>query len=152
MKYGYYDNENKEYVITRPDTPAPWMNYLGNGQFSSIISNNAGGLIFDRDPGSFRITRYNFNNIPSDRPGRYLYFKDTENGEVWSPTWQPVKAPLDFYETRHGMGYTKIAAKKNGINSEITYFIPQGAHYEVWAVKIKNCSETSNKLKLFSYI
>lgn len=152
MKYGYYDNENKEYVITRPDTPAPWMNYLGNGQFSSIISNNAGGLIFDRDPGSFRITRYNFNNIPSDRPGRYLYFKDTENGEVWSPTWQPVKAPLDFYETRHGMGYTKIAAKKNDICSEITYFIPQGAQYEVWAVKIKNCSETSKKLKIFSYI
>lgn len=91
MNFGYYDNDNREYVITRPDTPTPWLNYLGNGGFSGIISNTAGGLVFDRDPGNFRITRYNFNRIPYDRPGRYLYFKDMDSGAVWSPTWQPCK-------------------------------------------------------------
>ena len=152
MEYGYFDNKNREYVITRPDTPAPWMNYLGNGQFSSIISNNAGGLIFDRDPGSFRITRYNFNNVPQDRPGRYLYFKDTKSGEVWSPTWQPVRKKLDFYEARHGMGYTTISAEKDGVKSEICYYIPKGTHYELWSVKLKNNSNEKKTLKIFSYI
>lgn len=152
MNYGFYDNQNREYVITRPDTPAPWMNYLGNGQFSSVISNNAGGLLFDRDPGSFRITRYNFSNVAQDRPGRYLYFKDENTGAVWSPTWQPVQKKLDFYESRHGMGYTKICAEYEGVKSEITYYIPKGAHYELWSARVKNTTDKDISLKVFSYI
>ena len=140
MNFGYYDNDNREYVITRPDTPTPWLNYLGNGGFSGIISNTAGGLVFDRDPGNFRITRYNFNRIPYDRPGRYLYFKDMDSGAVWSPTWQPVQAELDNYSCRHGMGYTRISSEKDGIQSDITYFIPEGKQYEIWKGTIKNTS------------
>ncbi|MFR5073305.1 MAG: hypothetical protein ACLTDS_14790 [Bianqueaceae bacterium] len=151
MKYGYYDNDNREYVITRPDTPTPWLNYLGDGGFSGIISNTAGGLVFDRDPETF-ITRYNFNRIPYDRPGRYLYFKDMGSGAVWSPTWQPVQAELDSYSCRHGMGYTRISSEKDGIQSEITYFIPEGKQYEIWKGTVKNTSATVKNLKLFSYV
>ena len=152
MNYGYYDNENREYVITRPDTPTPWMNYLGNGGFSGMISNTAGGLVFDRDPGNFRITRYNFNRIPYDRPGRYLYFKDTDSGTVWSPSWQPVQTPLDEYSCRHGMGYTTISAKKEGVSSSVTYFIPEGKQYEVWKATVKNETDQVKNIKLFSYV
>lgn len=152
MKYGYYDNENREYVITRPDTPAPWLNYLGNGQFSGIITNTSGGLIFNKDAGNHRITRYNFNNIPWDRPGRYLYLKDMESGEYWSPTWQPVMKDLEFYECRHGMGYTKISGTYEKVATDITYFIPNGKNYEVWKVKIKNKDNKPKNLKIFSYI
>lgn len=152
MKFGYYDNENREYVITRPDTPAPWLNYLGNGQFSGIITNTAGGLIFNKDAGHHRITRYNFNNIPWDRPGRYLYFKDMNTNEYWSPTWQPVMKDLDKYECRHGMGYTTIKALYNQVSSSITYFIPNNKNYEVWKIKVKNNSNTGKNLRVFSYI
>ncbi len=152
MNFGYYDNDNREYVITRPDTPTPWLNYLGNGGFSGIISNTAGGLVFDRDPGNFRITRYNFNRIPYDRPGRYLYFKDMDSGAVWSPTWQPVQAELDNYSCRHGMGYTRISSEKDGIQSDITYFIPEGKQYEIWKGTIKNTSGSAKNMKLFSYV
>ena len=152
MTYGYFDNANKEYVITRPDTPSPWINYLGSGRFSGIISNNAGGLTFDSDPGSFRITRYNFNHLPVDRPGRYLYFKDMESGCTWSPTWQPLRKALDFYETRHGMGYTTISARKNGIESAITYFIPLDAQFEIWSARVKNTGDRPVQLKIFSYV
>ncbi len=152
MNYGYYDNENREYVITRPDTPTPWMNYLGNGGFSGMISNTAGGLVFDRDPGNFRITRYNFNKIPYDRPGRYLYFKDTDSGTVWSPSWQPVQTSLDEYSCRHGMGYTTISAKKEGVSSSVTYFIPEGKQYEVWKATIRNETDRVKNIKIFSYV
>lgn len=152
MSYGYFDNKNFEYVITRPDTPAPWVNFLGTGKFSSMISNTAGGMIFDSDPLTFRMTRYNFNNLPIDRPGRYLYIKDMDSGEYWSPTWQPLKVDLDKYEARHGMGYTKISSLKNNVSTEITYFIPMDSHHEIWCAKIKNDGDKELNLKLFSYI
>ena len=152
MNYGYFDNQNKEYVITRPDTPTPWMNYLGNGGFSGMISNNAGGLLFDGDPGNRRLTRYKYNSLPVDRPGRYLYIRDMETGEYWSATWQPVMKPYEFYECRHGLGYTTIKTQTSGIETEITYYIPEGKKYEIWNTRITNKSGKPRKLKLFSYI
>ena len=101
--YGYYDESNREYVITRPDTPTPWINYLGEGRYGGIISNTAGGYSFDRDPRNRRVTRYRYNAIPMDQPGRYIYLRDQDSGEFWSPTWQPTVAKkLDAYECRHG--------------------------------------------------
>ena len=152
MKYGFYDNKNREYVITRPDTPAPWLNYLGNGKFSGIITNTAGGLIFNKDSGNHRITRYRFNSIPWDRPGRYLYLRDTDSGEYWSASWQPVMKELDSYECRHGHGYTKIKGAYNGITSNTTYFIPLDKDYEVWKVTLKNDTDKPRNLRAFTYI
>ena len=152
MRYGYFDNEAKEYVITRPDTPTPWINYLGDGTFSGIISNNAGGLLFDGDPGNRRLTRYRYNTLPMDRPGRYLYIRDMETGEYWSPTWQPVLKELDFYECRHGLGYTVIKSSYRGIETEIKYYIPEGKSYEIWNCTLKNTTARPRKLKLFSYM
>jgi cellobiose phosphorylase len=152
MNYGYFDIENKEYVIIRPDTPTPWMNYLGNGAFSGMISNNAGGLLFDRDPGNRRLTRYKYNSLPVDRPGRYLYVRDMETGEYWSATWQPVMKPYEFYECRHGLGYTTIKTQTSGIETEITYYIPEGKDYEIWNARIFNKSGRPRTLKLFSYV
>lgn len=152
MNYGYFDVENKEYVITRPDTPTPWMNYLGSGGFGGLISNNAGGLLFDGDPGKKRITRYRYNNLPMDRPGRYLYIKDMKTGEYWSPTWQPVMKKLNFYECRHGLSYTVIKSGYKGIETEIKYYIPDGKSYEIWDFKIKNTNNENYNLKLFPYV
>lgn len=152
MEYGYFDNQNQEYVITRPDTPTPWMNYLGRGKFSGIISNTAGGLCFDGDPSNRRITRYKYNNLPIDRPGRYLYVRDQDTGKYWSPTWQPVMAPLTFYECRHGMGYTRISGSYEGIDTSILYTIPLDASYEVWRVEMKNSTDRVRTLRLFSYV
>lgn len=152
MKYGFYDNEKREYVITRPDTPAPWMNYLGNGGFSGIISNTGGGLIFNRDSSNFRITRYRFNQVPWDRPGRYLYLRDMVDGEYWSPTWQPVQKRLDDYECRHGYGYTTICSSYREIRSSIRYFIPLNKNYELWKVSLTNQSNETRKLRAFTYL
>ncbi len=152
MNYGYFDNEKREYVITRPDTPAPWLNYLGNGGFSGIISNTAGGLIFNKDSGNHRITRYRFNSIPSDRPGRYIYLRDMADGEYWSPSWQPVMKDLDKYECRHGLGYTNIQSQYKGISSSVTYFIPLGKNYELWRVNLKNEGSEAKKLRVFTYL
>ncbi|MCX8183922.1 MAG: hypothetical protein N3F08_05855, partial [Crenarchaeota archaeon] len=102
--YGYFDKETGEYVITRPDTPTPWINYLGQGGYGGIISNTAGGFSFDRDPRNRRVTRYRYNAVPTDQPGHYIYLRDEETGEFWSPTWQPVKKDLEWYECRHGAG------------------------------------------------
>ena len=106
MSYGYFDDEQKEYVITRPDTPLPWINYLGTENFFGIISNTAGGYCFYQDARLRRLTRYRYNNIPMDSNGRYLYIKDGDS--VWNPMWKPMRVPLDQYECRHGLGYTKI--------------------------------------------
>ena len=152
MKFGYFDDKNKEYVITRPDTPTPWFNYLGNGGLSAIISNNAGGLVFDGDPCKKRVTRYKYNQLPADRQGHFLYLRDMETGEYWSPTWQPVLKDLDFYECRHGLGYTVIKSSYKGIEAEITYFIPSGKKYANWQGKITNKSGKPRKIKMFSYM
>lgn len=152
MRYGYFDNEAREYVITRPDTPAPWINYLGNGGYSAIISNCAGGLSFHKDACYRRITRYRFSGVPMDRPGKYIYIRDMDSGEYWSPSWQPAGKSLDEYECRHGMGYTKIKGAYSGISAEVTYFIPLGRDYELWVMKISNHSGRKRNLKVFSYV
>jgi glycosyltransferase 36 len=152
MNYGYFDDKNKEYVITRPDTPSPWMNYLGNGKFSGMISNNAGGLVFDSDPGSHRITKYNHSGVPMDRPGHYLYLRDMDSGEYWSASWQPVMRDMQEYECRHGMGYTTIKGKYADISSRVTYFIPDGKNYEVWKAAVRNDSDRPRTLRTFSYM
>ncbi len=149
-KFGYFDDVNKEYVITDPKTPYPWINYLGTQEFFSLISNTAGGYHFYKDARLRRITRYRYNNVPVDMGGRYFYINDGEC--VWSPGWSPVKTELDAYSCRHGMGYTIIKGEKNGIETEITFFVPQNFNGEVQKVIIKNKSDSQKSFKLFSFI
>ena len=149
-KYGYFDDENREYVITDPATPYPWINYLGNTDFFSLISNTAGGYIFYKDAKYRRITRYRYNHIPIDDGGRYFYIKDGDT--LWNPGWKPVKTELDFYETRHGLNYTKITGEKNGIKAETLYFVPIDAWAEVQKVTITNTGKQTKTIKLFSYV
>jgi cellobiose phosphorylase len=152
MNYGYFDNEPREYVITRPDTPSPWINFLGNGEYGGFISNNAGGMSYHKDPNSRRITRYKYNNLPFDRPGRYIYLRDMETDEYWSPSWQPVMKKLDEYECRHGLGYTIIKGVYSGIEAHTTYFVPVGKDYEIWKMRIKNNTSKERHLKVFTYV
>lgn len=161
MKYGRFDDKSREFVITRPDTPTPWINYLGCDEYCALMSNTAGGYSFHRDPKDRRITRYRYNNVPVDRPGRYIYIRDTKYGNYWSATWQPVIKPYTKYEVRstkygyecrHGMGYTVIKSKYQDISTETTYFVPLGENCEFWALKIKNNSKKPRKLKLFTYL
>ncbi len=148
-KFGHFDDINKEYVIENPRTPYPWINYLGNQGFFSLISNTAGGYCFYKDARLRRITRYRYNNVPIDMGGRYFYIND--NGTIWSPGWSPVKTELDEYECRHGMGYTIIKGKKNGISTEVTFFVPQNYNGEVQSLVIKNEGSEAKTLKLFSF-
>lgn len=150
MKYGHFDDLNKEYVITDPKTPYPWINYLGTQEFFSLISNTAGGYHFFKDARLRRITRYRYNNVPVDVGGRYFYLKDGDT--IWSPGWSPVKCELDSYCCRHGMGYTVIKGEKNGVSAEVTFFVPQDFNGEVQKVIIKNNSDSRKSLKLFSFI
>lgn len=150
MKFGFFDDKNREYVITRPQTPWPWINYLGNNDFFSLISNTAGGYSFFKDPRFRRITRFRYNNVPIDDNGKYFYIND--NGIIWSPGWKPVKTELDFYECRHGLGYTKITGIKNHLSAEVTYFVPLGVSAEIHQVKLKNQGTTKKNFKLFSFV
>ena len=150
MKFGFFDDANKEYVITSPKTPYPWINYLGTQDFFSLISNTAGGYSFYKDARLRRITRYRYNNVPVDMGGRYFYIKDGET--VWSPGWSPVKTTLDEYECRHGMGYTKITGKKNDVKTEVTFFVPQNYTGEVQNFVITNEGSAAKTLKLFSFV
>lgn len=160
MKYGHFDDKNKEFVITRPDTPTPWINYLGCDEYCALMSNTAGGYSFHRDPKDKRISRFRYNNVPVDRPGRYIYLRDQASGDYWSATWQPVLRPQTAdrrpqaykYECRHGMGYTVIKSKYNNISTEATYFVPLGENLEFWALKVKNDSKKTRNIKLFTYL
>ena len=129
MKYGSFDDANREYVINNPKTPYPWINYLGNEDFFSLTSNTGGGYTFYKDAKFRRLTRYRYNNVPVDDGGKYFYIKDGDT--IWSPTWKPVKTELDFYECRHGMSYTKFIGTKNGIQTEVLQFIPLGFWGEI---------------------
>ncbi len=149
MKYGHFDDENREYVISNPRTPWPWINYLGNEDFFSLISNSAGGYTFYKDAKFRRITRYRYNNVPMDSGGRYFYINDGEN--IWSPGWKPCKTELDSYECRHGMNYTNIKGEKNGIIANVLYFVPLKTWAEVQKLTLTNSSEKTRKLKLFSF-
>ncbi len=150
MKFGYFDDVNKEYVITSPRTPYPWINYLGTQGFFSLISNTAGGYSFYKDARLRRITRYRYNNVPVDLGGRYFYIND--GGHVWNPGWSPVKTELDAYECRHGMGYTIIKGESKGVEAKVTFFVPQDFNGEIQKVTITNKSGGFKKIKLFSFL
>lgn len=152
MQYGHFDDQQREYVITRADTPLPWINYLGSEAFFGLISNTAGGYSFYRDARLRRITRYRYNNVPPDSNGRYLYLRDDASGEFWSPTWQPTRVDLDEYTCRHGLGYTRIASQRAGIGFEALYFVPLGESLEIWQVEIANQRAEAAHLSLFSFI
>ena len=153
MNYGHFDLENKEYVITRPDTPSAWANYLGSPEYGAIISNNAGGYSFVKSGANGRVIRYRFNAVPNDQPGRYVYIKDAEDNDFWSASWAPVCKPLDSYksECRHGTAYTVITSEYKKIKSEVTYYVPMDATYEVWAAKITNTDTKPRKLSVTGY-
>ncbi len=150
MKYGYFDDKNKEYVITTPKTPYPWINYLGSENFFSMVSNTAGGYCFYKDARLRRILRYRYNDVPVDSCGRYFYIND--GGTVWSPSWKPVKTPLDSYECRHGLGYTRITGEKNGVSASELMFVPVGYNAEIHKITVENKSDAAKSLKLFSYV
>src|SRR4030065_1647516 len=154
MKYGYFDDEQREYVITRPDTPLPWINYLGCENYFGIISNTAGGYSFYKDARLRRLTRYRYHNAPLEAGGRYIYLRDNDRSTegkpcFWSPTWQPVQAPLDTYECRHGLGYTVIRSKLMDIEAQIRYFVPLGENLEIWELTLTNLRQTVAQLSIF---
>jgi len=151
MKYGYFDSKMREYVIDKPDTPAPWANYLGSPAYGAIISNNAGGYSFVKSGAAGRIIRYRFNE--QDKPGRYIYLRDDEDKDYWSASWQPVGKPLDQYKStcRHGTGYTIIEAEYKNIQSQALYYVPHGADYEVWKLKVTNKGSKARKISCFGY-
>ena len=149
MKFGHFDDKNREYVITNPQTPWPWINYLGNEDFFSLISNTAGGYSFYKDAKFRRLTRYRYNNVPMDSGGRYFYIKDEET--TWSPGWKPCKTPLDKYECRHGMNYTSIEGVKNGVSAKVLFFVPLKTWAEVQKLTLTNNSSEVKKLKIFSF-
>jgi cellobiose phosphorylase len=150
MQYGYFDDKNREYVITRPDTPLPWINYLGCQAYFGIISNTAGGYSFYRDARLRRITRYRYNNVPFDFGGRYLYLRDDEAGDSWSPSWQPTGGELEQYSCRHGMGYTTIGSRRRGITASTRYFVPMDENLEIWRLTLTNGRLTPAALSVFS--
>ncbi len=149
-QYGYFDDRTREYVITRPDTPLPWLNYLGSEEFFGLCTNTAGGYSFWKDAKLRRLTRYRYNNVPMDLGGRYLYIKD--GSDVWNPGWKPVKTALDFYECRHGLGYTKIKSVKNSVEVELLMFVPPGETCEVWQLTVHNKGSSAKSLSVFSFV
>jgi len=153
MRYGHFDDEAKEYVITRPDTPLSWSNYLGSTEYGAIVTNNAGGYGFYRSGARGRFLRLRFNAVPMDQPGRYFYLRDRESADYWTASWQPVGKPLDDYESvcRHGTAYTVIASRYAGIATETTYFVPLGQAFEYWRLKVTNESDRPRRLSVFSF-
>ncbi len=152
MKYGYFDDENREYVITQPDTPLPWINYLGSQAYFGLISNTAGGYSFYRDARLRRITRYRYNNVPLDYGGRYIYLRDADSGAYWSPSWQPTRRDLENYTCRHGMGYSTIGATFQGIEARTRYFVPLNQNLEIWQLTVTNHRAAPATLSIFSCI
>ena len=138
MKFGHFDDLNKEYVITAPDTPLPWINYLGNEDFFTILSNTCGGYSFYRDARLRRLTRYRYNNCPLDSEGFHIYIKDGDL--IWNPGWQPVKTPLDSYCCRHGLGYSVISGEKNGLSAKQEFIVPMGNNCLLMRVTCENKS------------
>ena len=147
--FGHFDDASREYVITRPDTPWPWINYLGTEDFFSLISNTAGGYCFYKDAKFRRILRYRYNGVPMDDGGRYYYIKD--GNTVWNPGWKPCKTPLDSYECRHGMGYTRITSIKDGLKADVLFFVPLGHPCEVHRVRLTNTGPVPKHIQLYSF-
>lgn len=150
MKFGYFDDQNKEYVITTPQTPLPWINYLGCNEFFSLISNTCGGYSFYKDAKLLRLTRYRYNDVPGDTNGKYFYIKDESS--VWNPGWQPTKTDLDSYECRHGIGYSRFTASKNGVEADLLTFVPMNDPCELSSLTLTNRSAAKKELTLFSYV
>ena len=150
MKFGYFDDVNQEYVITTPKTPLPWINYLGCNEFFSLISNTCGGYTFYKDAKLLRLTRYRYNNVPTDMGGKYFYIKD--GGTVWNPGWQPVKTELDSYECRHGMGYSRFTSTKDKVKADLLTFVPMNDNCEISRLTLENTGSEPKELKVFSYV
>ena len=150
MKFGYFDDANKEYVITTPKTPLPWINYLGCNEFFSLISNTCGGYTFYKDAKLLRLTRYRYNDVPNDINGKYFYIKDGDT--VWNPGWKPTQTELDSYECRHGIGYSRFTGAKNGVEASVLTFVPMNDNCEISQVKLTNNSAETKNLSLFSYV
>ena len=150
MAYGHFDDAAREFVITRPDTPSPWINYLGSETFFTLMSNTSGGYSFYKDARLLRITRYRYNNVPLDEGGLYFYIRD--NGTVWNPGWRPMKTPLDHYECRHGLGYTKITGEKNGLSCTQVSLVPRGEDALVTKLTLKNTSNAEKDVSVFSFV
>jgi N,N'-diacetylchitobiose phosphorylase len=154
MQFGSFDDRHKEYVITSPDTPKPWTNYLGSPEYGGIITNNAGGYSLYRSGALGRFIRFRFNSVPADQPGRYIYFHDHGTRDFWSASWQPVGKPLSKFKSvcRHGTGYTVIESQYSGIRSEVAYFVPLGRSFEIWKVKVTNTSKKKRNLSAFTFL
>jgi cellobiose phosphorylase len=150
MRFGHFDDASREYVITTPRTPYPWINYLGSEQFFGIISHMAGGYCFYRDARLRRVLRYRYNNVPTDSGGRYFYVRDGD--DYWTPTWAPVKRDLEHFECRHGLGYTRITGTRNGVRAEVLYFVPLGTNAEIHQVTLRNEGKAKKSLRLFSMV
>ena len=152
-QYGYYTEDYREFVITDPRTPRPWFNYMWNSQYAGLISHTGGGFSFLESPRDNRISRMRYNCLPWDRPGRYVMVKDVATGKYWSLSWAPtIDLKYDFYECRHGQGYTKITTEINGIRGEITYFVPTDTNAEVWRVKLTELSGQPRDLEIYSFL
>lgn len=154
MQFGYFDDEQKEYVVDKPNTPKSWSNYLGDTRYGAIITNNAGGYSFFRSSVQGRFLRLKFNTVPMDQPGRYIYIADRESKDYWSSSWQPVGKPLDKFksECRHGSAYTKISSEYAAIKTETLYFVPLGAEFECWRVRVTNTDSKKRSLRAFTYV
>ncbi len=150
MNYGHFDDARREYVITRPDTPYPWINYLGSEDFFSLASNTSGGYSFYRDARLLRLTRYRYNNLPSDAGGTYFYIRDGES--VWAPGWMPVRTPLDRYECRHGLGYTVITGEKDGLSAEETLMVPRGSAAQVTKLRLRNLTDAPKTVSVYGVV
>ena len=148
--FGHFDDASREYVITRPDTPWPWINYMGTRDFFSLISNTAGGYCFCRDAKFRRILRYRYNGVPMDAGGRYFYIKDGD--QVWNPGWKPCRTPLDFYECRHGMGYTRVVGEKAGLRADVLFFVPLGHRCEIHRVRLTNNGPEKKTFQLYAFL
>jgi cellobiose phosphorylase len=152
VRYGHFDDERREYVISQPDTPLPWINYLGLEEYFGLISNTAGGYSYFRDARLRRLTRYRYNNVPADVGGRYLYLRDDTSAQYWSPTWQPTRTALDRYECRHGLSYTSITSERDRIRARVLYFVPLGETLEVWRLEVANLGPEPRRLSVFSAV
>lgn len=154
MRYGHFDDQNKEYVITRPDTPVPWSNYIGNSEFGGLVASTSTGYAFYKSAAQGRLSRYRFNETPAQQPGRFIYLLDSESGDFWTNAWQPVGKPLDQfeYECRHGSGYSVIKSTYADVESEVTFFVPQNSTHEVWKITVTNKSDQPRKLRAIPYL
>ncbi len=152
MNYGHFSEDGKEYIITNVATPSPWINYIYNGRYFATISNNGGGISYYKSPLHGRITRYRINDVPPDRPGKYLYVKDKDSGETWSLTWQPVGKSVEAYQVAHGFGYTRVEAEVEKIASSVLYFVPLEDDREIWKATLTNKSRKPRRLSVFGYV